>query len=62
MACYDDYCHTHRQKKDNNYYPRQNHRRHCRVQTCNCPLPYPEEIFDINCERRLNPAKDCTDW
>ena len=21
MACYDDYCHTHRQMKDNNYYP-----------------------------------------
>jgi len=22
MACYDDYCNTHRQSKDNNYYPR----------------------------------------
>jgi len=27
MPCYDDYCNTHRQSKDNNYYPRRSRRR-----------------------------------
>ena len=61
-ACYDDYCHTHRQIKVNNYYPHQN--QCCRrwVHTCDCPLPHPEELLDVTHERRLNPAKACTDW
>jgi len=31
-ACYDDYCNTHRQSKDNNYYPRRS--RHRRATNC----------------------------
>jgi len=59
-ACYDDYCNTHRQSKDNNYYPRRSHRR--RATNCNCPLPHPNELLEVTRERRLNPAKACADW
>jgi len=38
-ACYDDYCSTHRQSKDNNYYPCQSCHR-CWAQNCDCPLPH----------------------
>jgi len=60
-ACYDDYCNTHRQSKDNNYYPR-NTRRRRRAQTCDCPLPHPNELLEVTRERHLNPVKACADW
>jgi len=44
-ACYDDYCNTHRQSKDNNYYPRRSHRR--RATNCDCPLPHPNELLEV---------------
>jgi len=59
-ACYDDYCNTHRQSKDNNYYPRRS-RRH-RATNCDCPLPHPNELLEVTRERRLNPVKACADW
>jgi len=59
-ACYDDYCNTHRQSKDNNYYPRRS-RRH-RATNCDCPLPHPNELLEGTRERRLNPVKTCADW
>ena len=60
-ACYDDYCNTHRQSKDNHYYPRHSRRRR-RTQTCDCPLPHPDELITVTHERRLNPVKACADW
>jgi len=60
-ACYDDYCNTHRQSKDNNYYPRQS-RRHHRTTKCDCPLPHPNELLEVTRERHLNPVKACADW
>jgi len=59
-ACYDDYYNTHRQSKDNNYYPRQSSR--CRATNCDCPLPHPNELLEVTREQRLNPAKACADW
>ena len=59
-ACYDDYCNTHRQSKDNNYYPRRSRRR--RATNCDCPLQHPNELLQVTRERRLNPAKACADW
>jgi len=60
-ACYNDYCSTHRQSKDNNYYPRQSRR--CRlVQNCDCPLPHPNELLKVTRERHLNPVKACAEW
>jgi len=61
MACYDDYCNTYRQSKDNNYYPRQSRRRH-RATNCDCPLPHPNELLEVTRERHLNPVKACADW
>jgi len=58
-AYYDDYCNTHHQSKDNNYYPRRSHRR--QVTNCDCPLPHPNELLEVTCERRLNPIKACAD-
>ena len=60
-ACYDDYCNTHRQSKDNNYYPRQSRRRR-RATNCDCPLPHPNELLEVTRERHLNPVKACADW
>ena len=60
-AFYDDYCNIHRQSKDNNYYPRHSRRRR-RAQTCDCPLPYPNELLEVTRERHLNPVKGCADW
>jgi len=59
-ACYDDYCNTHRQSKDNNYYPRRSRRR--RATNCDCPLPHPNKPLEVTCERRLNPVKACAVW
>jgi len=59
-ACYNDYCNTHHQSKDNNYYPRQSHRR--RATNCDCPLPHPNELHEVTRERRLNPVKACVEW
>jgi len=59
-ACYDDYCNTHRQSKDNNYYPR-NSRRRRRAPTCDCPLPHPDELLEVTYEQHLNPIKACAD-
>jgi len=59
-ACYDDYCNTHRQSKDNNYYPRRSRRR--QATNCDCPLPHPNELLEVTREQRLNPAKACADW
>jgi len=59
-AYYDDYCNTHRQSKDNNYYPRRSRRR--RVTNCDCPLPHPNELLEVTRERRLNPIKAYADW
>jgi len=59
-ACYDDYCNTHRQSKDNNYYLRRS-RRH-RATNCDCPLPHPNELLEVTRERRLNPVKAYADW
>jgi len=60
-TCYNDYCGTHRQSKDNNYYPHQSHRQR-RTLTCDCPLPHPDELLQVTRERRLNPVKACVDW
>jgi len=59
-ACYDDYCNTHHQSKDNNYYPCQSSRR--RATNCDCPLPHPNKLLEVTHERRLNPVKACADW
>jgi len=62
-ACYDDYCNTSRQMKDNNYYPRRGNNR-CRRshQQCNCPNAHPYELAEVICVRHLNPCKACADW
>jgi len=60
-ACYDDYCNTHCQSKDNNYYPRPCHR-HRRATNCDCPLPHPNKLLEVTRERRLDPVKACADW
>jgi len=60
-ACYDNYCNTHRQSKDNNYYPCRRRRRR-RTTKCDCPLPHPNELLEVTRERHLNPVKACTDW
>jgi len=59
-ACYDDYCNTHRQSKDNNYYLHRIRRR--RATNCDCPLPHPNELLEVTRELRLNPAKACANW
>ena len=60
-ACYDDYCSTHRQSKDNNYYPCQSCRRR-QAQNCDCPLPHPNEPLEATREGHLNPVKACANW
>jgi len=60
IACYDDYCNTHHQSKDNNYYPHRSRRR--RAINCDCPLPHPNELLEVTRERHLNPVKACADW
>jgi len=57
MACYDDYCNTHCQSKDNNYYPHRSRRR--RATNGDCPLPHPNELLEVTHKRRLYPAKEC---
>ena len=47
-ACYDDYCNTHRQIKDHNYYPRRSRRR--RATNCDCALPHPNELLVVTRE------------
>ena len=42
-ACYNNYCNTRRQSKDNNYYPRPSCCRH-RATNCDCMLPHPNEL------------------
>ena len=63
MACYDDSCNTHRQIKDNNYYPRRgnNHRRRSHQQ-CDCPNAHPYELAEVIRVRHLNPGKAYADW
>jgi len=60
-ACYDDYCNTYHQSKDNNYYPRPSRRRR-QATNCDCPLPHPNELLEVTRERRLNPVKACANW
>jgi len=60
-TCNDDYCNTHRQSKDNNYYPRQSRHR-CRATNCDCLLPHPNELLEVTREQHLNPVKACADW
>jgi len=62
-ACYNDYCNTHRQMKDNNYYPgRGNDCRRRSHQLCNCPNAHPYELAEVIRVRHLNPRKACADW
>jgi len=58
MACSDDYCNTHRQSKDNNYYPRPSRQ----ATNCDYTLPHPNELLEVTHQRRLNPVKACADW
>jgi len=60
-ACYDDYCSTHRQSKDNNYYPCQSRQRRW-AHNCDCPLASPNKLLEVTRERHLNPVKACADW
>jgi len=47
-ACYDDYCNTHRQMKDDNYYPqRGNDRRRRNYRPCSCPHVHPFELAEV---------------
>jgi len=62
IDCYDDYCKTHRQMKDNNYYLCQNHCCRRWAQICDCPLPHPKELLEVTYEHHLNPAKANADW
>jgi len=63
MACYNDYCNTHRQMKDNNYYPRHgNNRRRRSHQQCDCPNAHPYVLAEVIRVRYLNPRRVCTDW
>jgi len=63
MACYDDYCNTHHQMKDNNYYPRRGNDRRCRShQQCDCPNAHLYELAEAIRVRHLNPCKACADW
>jgi len=59
-GCYDDYCNTHHQRKDNNYYPRRSYRH--RATNCDCPLPHPNELLEVTHKQHFNPAKACADW
>jgi hypothetical protein len=62
-ACYDDYCNTHRQSKDNAYYPRRANGRHRRNhRPCECPHAHPFELAEVIRNRHLNPRKACADW
>jgi len=60
-ACYEDYCNTHRQRKDNNYYPCQSRRRR-QATNCDCPLQHLNELLEVTHERHLNPVKAYADW
>jgi len=60
-AYYDDYCSTHRQSKNYNYYRCQSRCR-CQVQICDCPLPHPDKLLEVTCEQRLNHIKAYVDW
>jgi hypothetical protein len=62
-ACYDDECSTHRQAKDNAYYPRRANGRHRRNhQRCDCPHAHPFELAEVIRDRHMNPRKACQDW
>jgi len=62
-ACYDDYCGTHHQMKDDNYYPqRGNDRRRRTHRPCSCPHAHPFELAEVIRNRHLNPRKACADW
>jgi hypothetical protein len=62
-ACYDDYCSTHRQMKDNNYYPRRANGRHRRNhQQCPCENAHPFELAEVIRNRHLNPRRACAAW
>jgi len=62
-ACYYDYCNTHSQMKDNNYYPRHGNNCRCRShQQCDCPNAHPYKLAEVICERYLNSRKACADW
>jgi len=62
-ACYDDYCNTHRQMKDDNYYPqRGNDHRRRNHWLCSCPHAHPFELAEVIRNRHLNPHKACEDW
>ena len=63
IACYNGYCNTHRQMKNNNYYPRRgNDRRRHSHQQCDCPNTHPYELAEVIHVRHRNPRKACTDW
>jgi len=59
-ACYDDYCNTHRQSKDNNYYPHRS--RHRQATNCDCLLPHRNELLEVTHDRHPNPVRACVDW
>jgi len=61
-TCYDDYCGTHRQMKDDNYYPQRgndSHRHNHRP--CSCPHAHPFELAEVIRNQHLNPHKACAD-
>jgi len=62
-ACYDDYCGTHHQMKDDNYYLQRgnDHRRRNHL-PCSCPHPHPFELAEVIRNGHLNPHKACADW
>jgi len=62
-AYYDDYCGTHRQMKDDNYYPqRGNNHRRCNHWPCSCPHTHLFELAEVIRNQHLNPRKACADW
>jgi hypothetical protein len=62
-ACYNDEYNTHRQAKDNAYYPRRANGRHRRShQPCDCQHAHPFELAEVIRNRHLNPRKACQDW
>ena len=62
-ACYDDYCSTYRQMKDNNYYPSRANNRHRRShRSCECTSAHPSELTEVIRTRHLDPRKACAAW
>ena len=62
-ACYNDYCNTHRQMKDNNYYLRRgNNCRRRSHQQCDYPNAHPYKLAEVIRVGHLNPNKACADW